>query len=115
MPASPTVTGVAAAPLRSPQPEQPATATATAPATTAPAVSATPSEKRFLAAVRERLPETAMDLRDEEITEMGGEACDSLAAGAARRSVAAELAEYGLPDPEARKLVALARSTLCRT
>ncbi|MEU4626522.1 DUF732 domain-containing protein [Actinoplanes sp. NPDC023801] len=74
-----------------------------------------PSDERFLAAVRGALPEVALDRRNEEITEMGGEACDSLAAGRARRSVVAELAEYGLPDSDARKLIALARSALCRT
>ncbi|GIE30832.1 hypothetical protein Ait01nite_038770 [Actinoplanes italicus] len=74
-----------------------------------------PSDERFLAAVRATLPEVAMDLRNEEITEMGGQACESLAIGTTRRSAAAELAEYGLPEAEARKLVSLARSTLCRT
>jgi hypothetical protein len=73
------------------------------------------SGQRFLDAVRGRLPEVAMDRRNEEITEMGGQACASLAAGHPRRKVAAELGEYGLPDADARELISLARSTLCRS
>jgi hypothetical protein len=111
-PASPAVTTAVAAPVRSAQPPPPSPETrATSSGTPGP--SAMPSGERFLAAVRGQLPEMAMDLRNEEITEMGGQACDSLAAGTARRSVAAELSEYGVPAADARKLVALARSTLC--
>ncbi|MEV4276341.1 DUF732 domain-containing protein [Actinoplanes xinjiangensis] len=73
------------------------------------------ADERFLAAVRGRLADATVDLRNEEITRMGGQACASLAAGQPRRAVAAELAEYGLPDAAARELVALARSTLCES
>lgn len=70
-------------------------------------------EKSFLVAVHRYLPEVAVDRRNEEITEMGGEACASLAAGRGRGSVAAEIARYGLGTAESRHLVILARSTLC--
>ncbi|GIE83036.1 hypothetical protein Aph02nite_89860 [Actinoplanes philippinensis] len=79
----------------------------------APAASVTPSDQRFVAAVRGKLPEVTVDLRNEEITEIGGQACASLAAGRPRRAVAAEVAEYGLAAADARALVALARRTLC--
>ncbi|MFC4072658.1 DUF732 domain-containing protein [Actinoplanes subglobosus] len=69
----------------------------------------------FVQAVRGQLSQVTMDLRNEEITEMGGQACASLAAGHERKEVAAELGEYGLPDADARELVSLARSTLCRS
>jgi hypothetical protein len=73
------------------------------------------SGERFVAAVRGQLPEVTVDLRNEEITEMGGQACASLAAGHPRRAVVAELTEYGLPAADARELVTLARSTLCES
>ncbi|MEU8657171.1 DUF732 domain-containing protein [Actinoplanes philippinensis] len=73
----------------------------------------TPPDQRFLAAVRGKLPEVTVDLRNEEITEIGGQACASLAAGRPRRAVTAEVAEYGLAAADARALVALARRTLC--
>jgi hypothetical protein len=71
------------------------------------------SDERFVAAVRGRLSDATVDLRNEEITEMGGQACASLAAGQPRRAVVEELAGQGLPDAAARELVILARSTLC--
>jgi hypothetical protein len=71
------------------------------------------SDERFVAAVRGQLPEATVDLRNEEITEMGGQACASLAAGRPRRAVVEEVAGRGLPDAAARELVVLARSTLC--
>jgi hypothetical protein len=114
----PAVTGAVAAPVRSAQPPPgqapPASREPQASPEQTPGPGAVPSDERFLAAVRGQLPEMAMDLRSEEITEMGGQACESLAAGTARRSVAAELAEYGVPAADARKLVSLARTTLCR-
>lgn len=69
---------------------------------------------RFLQAVRAQLPEVAVDRRNEEITELGGEACTSLAAGQGRGEVATELTGYGLAADDARRLVTLARSTICR-
>jgi hypothetical protein len=84
-------------------------------ATTSPDPVSVASGARFLAAVRGRLPEVTVDMRNEEITEMGGQACASLAAGHPRRAVVSELAEYGLPAADARELVTLARSTLCES
>ncbi|WP_430787421.1 DUF732 domain-containing protein [Actinoplanes sp. G11-F43] len=72
-----------------------------------------PTDVSFLDSVRGGMPEFAMDLRNEEITEMGGQACASLAAGNPRREVVEELGEYGLADSEARDLIKLARSNLC--
>jgi hypothetical protein len=78
-----------------------------------PAVDGPASDERFLAAVRGELAGATVDLRNEEIAEMGGQACASLAAGLPRRAVAAELTGYGLAEAELRRLVTLARSTLC--
>jgi hypothetical protein len=71
-------------------------------------------EAGFLEAVRGQLPEVALDRRNEEITELGEQACVSLAAGQARRAVATEMTGYGVAVADARRLVSLARSTLCR-
>ncbi|MBW6437404.1 DUF732 domain-containing protein [Actinoplanes hulinensis] len=68
----------------------------------------------FLDAVRGELPAVAMDRRAEEITELGGQACSSLAAGNPRAEVAAELTEFGLETADARRLVTLARKKLCQ-
>ncbi|MEV0896102.1 DUF732 domain-containing protein [Actinoplanes sp. NPDC049802] len=70
--------------------------------------------EEFVDAVRGELPAVAMDRRGEEITELGGQACASLAAGHDRGEVAAELGGYGLAAADARRLVTLARTTLCR-
>ena len=69
---------------------------------------------RFVAAVRTRLPELAVDRRPEEITEMGGEACAGLAAGRLRTAVAEDLQRYGVAGAQAREVVALAQANLCR-
>ncbi|MBO3742539.1 DUF732 domain-containing protein [Actinoplanes flavus] len=69
----------------------------------------------FLDAVRGELPAVAMDRRSEEITELGGQACSSLAAGNDRAEAAAELTESGLEPVDARRLVTLARRTLCQS
>lgn len=71
------------------------------------------SDERFVAAVRGQLSDATLDLRNEEITEMGGQACAALAAGQPRGEVAEELAGYGLPKAAAREMVILARTTLC--
>ncbi|WP_203896126.1 DUF732 domain-containing protein [Actinoplanes xinjiangensis] len=112
----PAVSDALAAPLVEPTPDDdpvPLSATAS-PEPSGVAGVSVPGE-RFLAAVRGRLAGATVDLRNEEITRMGGQACASLAAGQPRRAVAAELAEYGLADADARELVALARSTLCES
>lgn len=83
------------------------------PSASADAAELVASDERFVAAVRGRLSDATVDLRNEEITEMGGQACAALAAGQPRRAVVEELAGHGLPDAAARELVILARSTLC--
>lgn len=81
----------------------------------APAVPGAASGDRFVAEVRDRLPELALDRRPEEITEMGGEACAGLAAGRQRAAVAETLQGYGVGADDARELVALAGADLCRS
>ncbi|WP_433824903.1 DUF732 domain-containing protein [Actinoplanes sp. CA-015351] len=68
----------------------------------------------FVAAVQGRLPEVALDRRPEEITELGDQACQGLAAGKRRPTVAENLLGYGLSGADARVLVSLASSHLCR-
>jgi hypothetical protein len=68
---------------------------------------------QFVAAVQQRLPAVAMDRRDEEVEELGEQACDSLAAGQTATAAAGEISDQGVELGDARKLVALARSTAC--
>jgi len=68
---------------------------------------------RFAAAVREQLPEVAMDRRDEEVEAFGEQACRALAAGEKAPAVAGEISSQGVTSADARKLVALAGSTAC--
>ncbi|MBB3094190.1 hypothetical protein FHR83_001842 [Actinoplanes campanulatus] len=93
-------------------PGSPGVVTGLAPQTDGGIQAATGGE--FLDAVRGELPTVAMDRRAEEITELGGQACSSLAAGNDRAEVAAELSEFGLETADARRLVTLARKKLCR-
>lgn len=109
-PADPAVTGSAPPPIAAPPDAEPITPQASADQT---ATAAEKSGARFLEAVRGELPEATMDLRNEEITEMGGHACASLAAGNPRRAVAEELGGFGLEHSDAKELITLARSMLC--
>jgi len=68
---------------------------------------------RFVEAVQRQLPEVALDRRDEEVEELGEQACDSLAAGEKDAAVAGEIGEQGVASADARTLVALARTTAC--
>lgn len=70
---------------------------------------------RFVAAVQAKLPDVALDRRDEEIEELGRQACAALAAGKKTASVAGELRSLGVTEADAGKLIALAKSTACRT
>jgi hypothetical protein len=70
---------------------------------------------RFVAAVQARLPDVALDRRDEEVEELGRQACTALAAGKKTASVAGELRNLGVGEADARELVALAKGTACRT
>jgi hypothetical protein len=70
---------------------------------------------RFVAAVRQQLPSVVIDHRDEEVAEIGEQACDSLAAGKANAAVLGEIGEFGVTAADARKLLTLARSNACRS
>ncbi|GIM93998.1 DUF732 domain-containing protein [Paractinoplanes toevensis] len=69
---------------------------------------------RFVAAVQKQLPAVALDRRDEEVEALGTQACDALAAGADVPAVAGELGAQGVTSDDAKKLIALARTTACR-
>jgi hypothetical protein len=67
----------------------------------------------FVAAVQRELPDVALDRRDEEVEDLGQEACQGLAAGKKDAVVAGEISAEGVAPPDARKLVTLARTTAC--
>jgi hypothetical protein len=77
--------------------------------TTAP-----PSIDRFVAAVQRQMPQFVVDRRDDEVAELGEEACRSLAAGKRDTAVASEITEYGVAASDARHLVTLARANACQ-
>jgi hypothetical protein len=120
-PPSPAASALSPAPVSpSPTTASPTTPSPSAPASAdaaatwpAPAAVAPSPSAGFVAAVRGRLPQVALDLRPEEITELGDQACAGLAAGERRVTVAKGLSGYGLSAPEATALVALAGSHLC--
>jgi len=101
-----------------------ATATAGAPARTtagtrpAPARTGTGPDG-FVDAVRARVPEIAVDRRDEEIQAIAQQACASLAAGTDADALVAETRSLGTADAEAtdqataRELIKLAIDTVC--
>ena len=109
----------------------PGTATAATAATAAgsspegaPAAGATVESARagaagFVSVVRERLPEVAVDRRDDEIAAVAGQACASLAAGDDAETVVAGTRSLGTADAEAvdhataRELIKLAIDTVC--
>ncbi len=106
----------------------PATATAATAAGSspegAPAAGATVESARagaagFVSVVRERLPEVAVDRRDDEIAAVAGQACASLAAGDDAETVVAGTRSLGTADAEAvdhataRELIKLAIDTVC--
>ncbi|GGQ62384.1 hypothetical protein GCM10010166_35210 [Couchioplanes caeruleus subsp. azureus] len=100
------------------------TAGPTAAATVAPRAPRTAAQARaaagtgaFVAAVRDKLPQIALDHRDEEIAAIAEQACTSLAAGddagaivASTRSLAGAAAAN---RATARRLVKLAIDTVC--
>jgi predicted lipid-binding transport protein (Tim44 family) len=100
-PAAGSVSGAGSAPV------------AAAPRRAAEAASGNAGLDRFVAAVQRQLPAVAMDRRDEEVEDLGQQACDSLAAGQNLTTVAGEISQQGVADMDARKLVTLARTTAC--
>jgi hypothetical protein len=69
---------------------------------------------RFVAAVQQRLPDVVLDRRDEEVEDLGTQACDALQGGRSATTAAGEVAEQGVTPADARTLVGLARDNLCR-
>lgn len=69
---------------------------------------------RFVAAVQRKLPEVALDRRDDEVEDLGERACEALGAGRSATAAAGEVAEQGVTPSDARALVGLARDDLCR-
>jgi Protein of unknown function (DUF732) len=70
---------------------------------------------RFVAAVQQKLPDLALDRRDEEVEDLGEQACDALNGGRGATAAAAAVADEGVAPAEARILVGLAKSDLCRS
>lgn len=77
------------------------------PASASPAPTAAGPD-RFVAAVRQQLPELALDRRDEEIADLGAAACASLREG--RQTV---LTAYGVSPTQAHRLITVAHTDLC--
>jgi hypothetical protein len=69
---------------------------------------------RFVAAVQQKLPGVALDRRDEELEDLGTEACDALSGGRSATAAAGEITDEGVTPADARALVGLARADLCR-
>jgi predicted small lipoprotein YifL len=105
--------------------------TAVPPATTAPASPTPPASApasagtgdapavEFVGVVRDRLPEIAVDRRDEEIEAIATRACASLTEGTDADTIVTETRSLGTLDAEAtddataRELVKLAIDTVC--
>jgi hypothetical protein len=69
---------------------------------------------RFVAAVQRKLPDVALDRRDEEVEDLGEQACSALKRGRSVTVAAGEVAEQGVAPADARTLVGLAKDDLCR-
>jgi hypothetical protein len=67
----------------------------------------------FVTAVQDRLPEVAIDHRDEELAAIAGQACTSLAAGAGARAVVADTERFGTDEAAAHELIKLAIDNVC--
>jgi hypothetical protein len=73
----------------------------------------------FVSAVQAKMPEIAVDRRDEEIEAIAQQACASLAAGTKADALVAETRALGTADAEAtdqataRELIKLAIDTVC--
>lgn len=91
------------------------TATATPPPADLDAGSGSAGLDRFVAAVQRTLPRVALDRRDEEVEELGKQACDALRSGGGTKAAAGTVADEGVTASDSRTLVALARDDLCRS
>lgn len=89
------------------------------PARKTPAARTAAGPDAFVATVRDKLPEIALDRRDEEISTVAGQACADLAAGDDADHVVARTRSLGTTDAEAtdqataRELIRLAIDTVC--
>ncbi|HET6529205.1 MAG TPA: hypothetical protein VFH03_01110 [Actinoplanes sp.] len=98
-----------------PEPARPASS-APAPAASAPGHAASES---FVDVVRSRLPEVAVDRRDEEIQSIADRACTALSGGADADTIVTEARALGTLDAEAtdqataRELIKVAIDTTC--
>jgi hypothetical protein len=103
-----------------------APSTAAVPASPAPPASVPASQGtgdapavEFVGVVRNRLPEIAVDRRDEEIEAIATRACTSLAEGTDAETIVTETRSLGTLDAEAtdhataRELIKLAIDTVC--
>ncbi len=70
---------------------------------------------RFVAAVQRKLPEVALDRRDEELEDLGEQACGALKGGRGATSATGAVVDQGVSPADARTLVGLAKDTLCRS
>ncbi|MEV6843023.1 DUF732 domain-containing protein, partial [Actinoplanes sp. NPDC051411] len=91
----------------------PATTATKKPARKAPAAGGAGLD-RFVAAVQRKLPDVALDRRDEEVEDLGEQACSALKGGRSATAAAGEVAERGVTPADARALVGLAKDDLCR-
>ena len=102
-------------PVAAPVPHDAAPAESAAPDPIDPPAGSGSRLDRFVAAVQAKLPDVALDRRDEEVEELGRQACASLAARKKTATVVGELRKLGVDDADARKLIVVAKETACRT
>lgn len=69
--------------------------------------------ERFVTAVQRKLPQVALDRRDEEVQDLGKQACTALGSGGSATDAAGVVAEQGVAPSDARALVGLAKDDLC--
>ena len=107
------------APLASPRPSAPISASAAPRAAKPPAGvdagTGSAGLDRFVAAVQQKLPDVALDRRDEEVEDLGRQACGALGDGHSATAAAGEVTAGGVTPADARTLVGLATQTLCRS
>jgi uncharacterized protein DUF732 len=95
-------------------PKKPARKTTAAARPPAGAGTGTAGVDRFVTAVQQKLPAVALDRRDDEVEDLGEQACDALGSGRSATAAAGEVAEQGVTPADARTLVGLAKDDLCR-
>lgn len=111
--------GCDAEPTASTPPTASAPAPSAAPSAAASQGAGTAPRVEFVDIVRSRLPEVAVDRRDEEIEAIATRACTALADGTDAETIVAETRSLGTLDAEAadhataRELVKLAIDTIC--